>query len=102
MVRAMPNRVACAFLSASFWAAASHADSDAAWKAEFERICIQTEQSSSLSQEELMQLIDESDQLLTRLQAVEDRHARIYALRLKNCREFFIFMLGVRDKDQNK
>ena len=63
------------------------------WKEEFERICAQTEIATTLSRQQLLELIEDSDELLNRLTGVEDPWAKVYILRLKNCREFFRYTL---------
>jgi len=76
------------------------ADGIAAWKEEFERICAQTETATSLSAEQLRQLISDSDVLLEQLYKVEDPWAKVYIFRLKNCQSFFTFTLEWQQKEQ--
>ena len=66
---------------------------DGPWKAEFERICAQTEIATSLSKEQLEKLVVDASTLLEQLHAVEDPWAKVYIFRLKKCREFFEFAL---------
>ncbi len=63
------------------------------WKEEFERICIQTEIATSLTHEQLRKLISDSDELLIRLQQLDQPQAKIYIFRIRNCREFFAYAL---------
>ncbi len=65
----------------------------ASWKEEFERICIQTEIATSLTHEQLRKLISDSDELLIRLQQLDEPQAKIYIFRIRNCREFFAYAL---------
>ena len=76
------------------------ADETAAWKEEFERICAQTEIATSLSAEQLHQLIKDSDALLEELHGVEDPWAKVYIFRLKNCQNFFNFALEWQEKER--
>jgi hypothetical protein len=72
---------------------------ESTWKQEFERICIQVEATDDLSDEELHQLIEDSERLLVRLAEVTDPKVKIYKMRLKKCRDFFSFMLEARQVD---
>ena len=67
------------------------------WKSEFERICAQTEIATSLSPQELRELISDSDKLLEKLGESKDSGAKIYLFRLKNCKAFFEYALQVEE-----
>ena len=75
-------------------------DEIAPLKKQFEKICGQTEIASSLSPEQLRELIIVSDQLLERLSSVTDPWAKVYIFRLKKCRDFFRFMLQSKEPDR--
>lgn len=62
------------------------------WKDDFERICGQTNDSESLSKEQLQTLVKESDELRKRLDQVNDPGKKVYVPRLEKCRNFFAFM----------
>jgi hypothetical protein len=68
---------------------------DGNWRAGFDRLCARTADADKLSREELGGLIAESDELLEVVAASEDPEAKIYLLRLKKCRNFFMFMRQV-------
>ena len=68
----------------------------ASWKEEFERICIQTEIATSLTAGQLQKLISDSDELLSRLKRLQNPQAKIYIFRLRNCREFFVYALQLK------
>lgn len=78
-------------------------DGNTAWKTEFERICAQTEVATSLTKAQLLTLISDSEKLLEQLQAIDDPWAKVYILRLENCREFFRFTLEWQEaEDQDE
>ena len=79
--------------------AAGETGQEAAWKEEFERICIQTEVATSLSAEQLRKLVSDSDKLLDRLDHLQDPRAKIYIFRLRNCKEFFVYALQLQELD---
>ena len=63
------------------------------WKEEFERICAQTEIATSLSTEQLKELVSDASTLIGQLREIEDPWAKVYIFRLEKCREFFEFAL---------
>lgn len=67
------------------------------WKDEFERLCAQTEIATSLTNQQIHDLIRDSDALLEKMESVEDPQIRVYLFRLKKCRMFFEFALQVRE-----
>ena len=69
--------------------AAQDGSAETAWKSEFERICGQTNIAVSLEQEQLVELINDSDKLLAELKESEDPGAKVYVFRLEKCKEFF-------------
>lgn len=88
------------YLAAELSATKVSTGGTAAWKEEFERICAQTEIATSLSAEQLYQLIKDSDVLLEKLHGVEDPWAKVYIFRLKNCKRFFNFALEWQEKER--
>ena len=71
------------------------------WRDDFERICAQTADAGELSSEELSRLIEESDELLKIVASSDDQERKIYLLRLKKCRNFFIFMKEIEKTPGN-
>ncbi len=67
------------------------------WKDEFDRICSQTFDASSLSTEQLRSLVKDSDELLKRLEKISAAEKKVYSLRLEKCRNFFAYMIEVRE-----
>ena len=67
------------------------------WKEEFERLCAQTEIAATLPDQQIRDLIKDSDALLERLESLRDRQVRVYVFRLKKCRMFFEFALELNE-----
>ena len=62
------------------------------WRKEFDRICAMTVEADKLSGQELEVLIGDSDKLLDVIKSKDDFDVKLYLIRLKKCRNFFIFM----------
>ncbi len=71
------------------------------WRDDFDRICAQTGSAGKLSKEELSSLIAESDGLLKIIKSSDDPEEKIYLIRLKKCRNFFIFMQGIAKSSED-
>ena len=69
------------------------------WKAEFERLCAQTETASTLPDQQIRDLINDSDALLKKLESLEDSQVRVYVFRLKKCKAFFEFTLELNQTE---
>jgi hypothetical protein len=67
-----------------------------AWRDEFDRICGQTVEATSLSAERLRALVHDSDVLLKRLDLVSDPAKKVYVLRLQKCRDLFVYLLELK------
>lgn len=65
------------------------------WRQEYERICAYKVEADQLSVEELTKLIDESDKLMEVIKSKDDYDVKLYLIRLRQCRGFFVFMRGV-------
>ena len=63
------------------------------WKEEFERLCAQTGIAATLPDQQIRDLIKDSDALLEKLESLKDRQVRVYVFRLKKCRMFFEYSL---------
>ena len=72
------------------------------WKDAFDRICAQTEIATTLSTEQLRQLIKDSDELLHQLGSIKDPWAKVYIFRLKKCKQFFNFALEWKAMEQQE
>ena len=75
---------------------------DGKWRDGFDRICAHTADAGKLSSEELSGLIAESDELLQIIASSDDPEEKIYLIRLKKCRNFFIFMRGILGNSGDK
>jgi hypothetical protein len=69
------------------------------WKDEFERLCIQTEIATSLTPEQLQKLINDSDELMDRLEKLPASEVKIFIFRLRNCKNFFVYALELQAAD---
>jgi len=72
------------------------------WRESFERICAHTADAGNLSSKELNRLIAESDELLKIVEASDDPERKFYLIKLKRCRNFFIFMGDIQKNSENK
>ena len=62
------------------------------WRQEFARICSKTGAADQLSGQELDSLINDSEKLLKIIGSKDDPDVKLYLIRIKKCRNFFIFM----------
>lgn len=69
------------------------------WKEEFKRLCAQTDIATSYKPEQLRKLISDSDELLVRLENLQDSQAKIYLFRTRGCRDFFVYALELQKSD---
>jgi hypothetical protein len=63
------------------------------WRVEFEAVCATTDDSMSLTAEQLTNLIARCDKLVERIGAEEETVRRVYLRRLKMCRDLLAFVL---------
>jgi len=70
------------------------------WRAEFDDICKQTDNSMSLSKDELKQLIARCDKLKAVIGTLEETEKKVFMKRLKLCQELLIFALDSKEKEQ--
>ena len=81
-----------AFVRQSKIAAAAVAAQDD-WKKEFEDICSQTEDSMSLSPDELKGLVDRCEALKPRIEKLDETQRKVYLKRLQMCRDHLVFVI---------
>ena len=67
------------------------------WKEEFERLCAQTGIAATLPDQQIRDLIKDSDALLEKLESLKDRQVRVFVFRLKKCRMFFEYSLELNE-----
>ena len=89
--------IMCALLLGS--AAALQAGS---WQDDFERLCGATETADTLSIEELNTLIVECDALLETIEKEGGKQKKIYLFRLKKCRNFFTYMVSLKEEKKKE
>ncbi len=76
------------------------AAAEEAWRTEMEEICSKTEDSMTLTKDELKSLIERCDKLKPAIEALEESPRKLYRKRLQMCRELFAFVLT--SKEQTK
>lgn len=74
-------------------AAQAGAQEPADWRVEFEVVCSSTDDSMSLTAEQLTDLIARCDALAEKIGAEEETVRRVYLRRLKMCRDLLAFVL---------
>ena len=67
------------------------------WKEEFERLCAHTEIVTTLTNQQIRDLIRDSDVLLEKLESLQDPQTKVYVFRLKKCGMFFEFALQLNE-----
>ncbi len=68
------------------------------WKAEFEDICFRTDDSLSLTNEELRRLVSRCDALKPRIEKLDETERKVFLQRLRMCRDLFAFVLESQEK----
>lgn len=71
------------------------------WHDDFAIICAQTVNAGKLGREELDRLIADSGELLEIIESSDDPGKRVYLLRLKKCRNFFLFMKQISNEPED-
>ncbi len=67
------------------------------WKSEFEDICSKTQDSLSLTADELKSLVGRCDALKPRIEKLDEAQKKIYLKRLRMCRDLFAFVLESKE-----
>lgn len=67
------------------------------WKDDLERICDKTNDSESMSKEQLQALVKEADELLKRMEQINDPAKKVLQPKLQKCRNFFAYMIDLKD-----
>jgi len=63
------------------------------WKAEFDEICVKTNESTTLPKAEVKSLIERCDKLKPRIEALDESARKVYLKRLQMCRDLFAYVL---------
>ena len=82
---------------ASGGAVLSRARAEEDWGAEFESVCSRTQDAMTLSSDELRSLIARCDRLKPAIATLDESRRKVYAKRLKMCRDLYDFVLSSRD-----
>lgn len=78
--------------------AAAEESAVAAWKAEFDAVCGQTDNAASMSVAELKQVLARCDALKPQIDALEATPRKVYLKRLQMCRNLFTYLLEGKEK----
>jgi hypothetical protein len=74
------------------------ARADEGWRAEFDDICAKTQDAMALPSDELRRLIERSDALLPAIERLPEAERKVFARRLKACRDLYAFVLQTREQ----
>lgn len=78
--------------------AAVYAEED--WRTEFDNLCGKTEESMNMKLEELKDLVARCDKLKPIIEASNNPQKKVFLVRLDKCRNLFIYMIEVREKEK--
>lgn len=94
----MKNKIVSLLLMCTvlFWSVGVES---ANWQEDFERLCGATEAVDSLTAEELNGLVAECDALLEVIDKQAGKQKKIYLFRLKKCRNFFQYMVKLKEAE---
>lgn len=95
LMLALPLSLALQPLSAG---KAISAETAEPWKAEFDRVCGQTDNAAEMSLDALKKAIQECDALKPRIEALEATPRKVYLKRLQMCRNLFAYLLEGKEK----
>ncbi len=83
IVTGLPH--ACLFGTAAY--------AEEGWKAEFDDICVKTDEATTLPKAEVKSLIERCDKLKPRIEALEESARKVYLKRLQMCKDLFVYAL---------
>ena len=78
------------------WSCIAEAQED--WKNEFEDVCSKTQDSMTLSSDELRALVVRCDKLKPLIEKLDDTQRKVYLKRLQLCRDLLFFVLESKEK----
>ncbi len=70
-----------------------------AWKTEFEDLCSRTDNAEALARDELRGIVERCDKLKPVIEKLDESARKVYLKRLSMCRDFFVYMLELKDKE---
>jgi hypothetical protein len=79
-------------------AALPSARAEEGWSAEFEAVCSRTQDAMTLSDDELRSLVLRADALKPTIDALDESRRKVYAKRLRMCRDLYAFVLESRGR----
>ena len=91
--RQIRTLIIAGMLTLGLSAAALAAD---AWKELFEDVCGQVMGAESMSEKDLVAMVEKADKVLPMIQASDDPAKKVYLMRLKKCRAVYEFMLDAK------
>lgn len=75
---------------------------ESGWRAEFDAVCGQSENSMNMTVAELRGAIEKCDRLKGAIETLEPTPRKVYLKRLQMCRNLFSYMLENRLKEERK
>jgi hypothetical protein len=90
----------CSQLSLAPVAALATESAAETWKAEFDAVCGQSDNATSMTVEELKKAVERCDALKPQIEALEATPRKIYLKRLQMCRNLFVYMLETKEKEK--
>jgi hypothetical protein len=75
--------------------AVAHAGDE--WRSELEELCSRTSNAMDFSLTELKTLVDKCDRLKVRIEALDETSRKVFGKRLKQCRDFYAFMIESKE-----
>jgi hypothetical protein len=82
--------------SSPFAAPASAAEDAGAWRLEYDSLCSRTQETESMEEQELAQLVDRCDKLKPRIERLEETERKVFLRRLQLCCDLYRYMLDVK------
>lgn len=78
----------------------SAAVAEDAWRAEFDVLCGKTDESMTMKDEELQDLVVRCDKLLPLIEQSDHPQKKLFIKRLEKCRNLFMYVREVRSKEK--
>ena len=70
------------------------------WRTEFDELCGKTQETETLSVEDLKKYISECDKLKLKIEKQDETIQKVYLKRLQMCRDLFVFMIDTKEKKE--
>lgn len=72
------------------------------WHAAFEAACSKTDIAMSLSEDELLTLIQECKRIELEIRKLEETERKVYLRRLQMCQNLYLFVLETKKNEEKK